>query len=85
MPILLLIDSEDAMPKEGTFSVGPEVQTHVVSDRDGARRILKYDLDATSDPKWAAEILELFDSGENVIVKPNGIGHTFRVEYLTRP
>jgi hypothetical protein len=85
MPILMLIDTEDDMPTSGPFSLGPEIQTHTVSDRDGARRILAYDLQNTADPKWAAEILAQFDSGENVIEMPNGIGHSFRVEYLTRP
>jgi hypothetical protein len=81
MPFLMLIDSENEMPTSGPFAVGPEIQTHTVSDREGARRILAYDLQQTADATWAAPILAKFDQGENEIEVPNGIGHTFRVEY----
>lgn len=77
MPILMLIDM--------AYSLNPEIQTHTVSDRDGARRILAYDLQNTANREWSAEILAEFDAGQNVIEKPNGKGHYFRIEYLTRP
>lgn len=74
------------MPTLQIFDIGDhptEVHTHLVSDRNGARRILAYDLRETADKEWGDEILAAFDAGENFIERSNG-GHPdfFRVEYM---
>lgn len=81
MPVLRMIDGQRTAPESGAFALSPEIHTHVVSSREAARRILAYDFQQTADPKWAAEILETFDRGENTIERDNGIDGYFRVEY----
>lgn len=82
MPHIRLIDSVTNAPIEGAFAISDNITTHSVSDRDGARRILAYDLANTADPEWAAGILAAFDAGENNITTLNGPTVNFIVQYI---
>lgn len=74
MPTLKLIDGNAAL---GDY----DVRTFVVPNRNEAARILRYDLQATADPAWSADILIEFAAGGNRIQRDNGLNAWFRVVY----
>lgn len=81
MPILRLIDTMNNAPTEGAFRIDPEQHIFSVVDREAAYRILKADLRATANRAWSDDILAAFKAGEDVITRPNGVGHSFTVQF----
>jgi hypothetical protein len=82
MPTLLLIDKQTNGPAAGEpFSIPENVTAHPVTDREGALRVLRADLQNTADPHWAGQIVIAFLQGNNEIEMPNGNDAVFRVEY----
>lgn len=81
MPILRLIDTVDNAPTEGPFAIAPDVHRHIVAGRVEAYQVLKADLRATANRAWSDDILAAFKAGEDVITRPNGVGHSFTVQF----